>query len=130
MPERQVRGDGVTRVLLVEDHPMDALLLREELVLLGVDWRIEEVPTFTDAMTSWPGGAFEVLVLDLSLPDGQGLELLGRALELASGVPVVVLSGHVHSALAAQTLALGARGYVVKDLDAAAQLRDLVVQVS
>ncbi|MBB5365829.1 response regulator [Deinococcus humi] len=119
----------MTRVMLVEDHPVDALLLREELAALGVDWRIEEVPTFTAAAARWPGGTFELLVLDLSLPDGQGLELLGRALELSSGVPVVVLSGHAHPGLAAQTLNLGAMGYVVKDLGAATQLRDLVAQV-
>lgn len=120
----------MTRVLLVEDHPMDALLLREELAALGVAWTIEEVPTFAAAVTSWRGGAFEVLVVDLNLPDGQGLELLGRALALASGVPVVVLSGHEHPALAAQMLQLGARGYVVKALDAAKQLRALVAQLT
>ena len=90
--------------------------------------RLEEVPTFTAAATSWPGGAFELLVLELSLPDGQGPELLGRALELVAGVPVVVLSGHAQPVLAAQMIDLGARGDVVKDLDAAEQLRDLVAQ--
>ena len=120
----------MTRVLLVEDNPMDALLFREELVSLGVGWRIEEVSTFTSAVTSWPGGAFELLVLDLNLPDGQGLELLGRALQLVAGVPVVVLSGHAHPMLAMQMLERGARGYVVKDLDAAEQLQRIVAQLA
>ena len=72
----------------------------------------------------------ELLVLDLNLPDGQGLELLGRALELVAGVPVVVLSGHAHPMLAMQMLERGARGYVVKDLDAAEQLQQLVAQLA
>lgn len=118
----------MTRVLLLEDQPMDALLLREELEVLGVGWTLEEVSTFAEAVSRWPGGAFDVLVMDLNLPDGQGMELLGRALELASGVPVVVLSGHEHPALTAQMLNRGARGYVVKDLHAAEQLRNLVAQ--
>lgn len=120
----------VTRVLLVEDHAMEALLLREMLALLEVAWTLDDVPTFAAAVACWPGGAFDVLVLDLNLPDGQGLELLDRALELASGVPVVVLSGHAHPVLAAQTLERGARGYVVKGLDAAEHLRDLVAQLT
>lgn len=109
---------------------MDALLLREELAALGVEWTLEEVSTFAEAVSRWPGGAFDVLVMDLNLPDGQGLEVLTRALDLASGVPVVVLSGHTHPVLTTQALALGARGYVVKGLDAAEHLRDLVAQVT
>lgn len=67
---------------------------------------------------------------ELSLPDGQALELLGRALELVAGVPVVVLSGHAHPVLAAQMMDLGARGDVVKNLHAAAQLQQTVARLT
>ncbi|WP_075834525.1 response regulator [Deinococcus marmoris] len=120
----------MTRVLLVEDHMTDVLLLRELLSLMAVAWTLEDVPTFAEAVGRWPGGAFDLLVVDLNLPDGQGLELLARALELASGVPVVVLSGHQHPGLAAQAVQLGARGYVIKDLEAAEQLHDIVAQLT
>lgn len=67
---------------------------------------------------------------ELSLPDGQALELLGRALELVAGVPVVVLSGHAHPVLAAQMIDLGARGDVVRNLHAAAQLQQTVARLT
>lgn len=116
------------RMLLIEDHPADVLLLQASLELMGLDWVLIDVPTFAEAARRWPGGDFEMLVLDLNLPDGYGLELLSRALELASSVPVVVLSGLANRAVAAQALQLGARGYVVKGLDAADQLQQIVAQ--
>ena len=118
------------RVLLIEDHPADVLLLQASLELMGLEWTLDDVPTFADAAQRWPGGNFEMLVLDLNVPDGHGLELLSRALKLASGAPVVVLSGLVNREVAAQAVGLGARGYVVKDLDAADQLQRIVAQFS
>ncbi|CAM4094885.1 response regulator [Deinococcus marmoris] len=115
----------MTRVLLVEDHLTDVVLLRELLSLMAVEWALEDVPTFAEAVGRWPGGAFDLLVVDLNLPDGQGLELLTRALELASGVPVVAMSGNENPRLAAQAVQLGARGYVLKDLEAAEHLHDI-----
>ncbi|OLV16215.1 class II fructose-bisphosphate aldolase [Deinococcus marmoris] len=90
----------------------------------------EDVPTFVEAVGRWPGGAFDLLVVDLNLPDGLGMDLLARALELAAGVPVVVMSGHENPRLAAQAVQLGARGYVIKDLEAAEHLHDIVAQLT
>lgn len=116
------------RMLLIEDHPADVLLLQASLELVGLDWVLIDVPTFAEAVRCWPAGNFGLLVLDLNLPDGYGLELLSRVMELAAGTPVVVLSGLADSTVAAQALGLGARGYVVKALDAAEQLQQLVAQ--
>lgn len=60
----------MTRVLLVEDHPADVLLRRELLEIAGLDWTFEAVPTFAEATRCWQTGQFEVLLLDLDLPDG------------------------------------------------------------
>ncbi|CAM3174663.1 response regulator [Deinococcus saxicola] len=116
----------MTRVLLVEDHPADVLLLRELLEIAELSWSLKDVPTFAQAVQCWQTGQFEVLLLDLDLPDGLGLELLARALELTSGAPVVVLSGLENREMAAQSVQLGARGYVVKGLEAAEHLGQIV----
>ncbi len=113
-------------VLLVEDHDADAVLLVELLELAGVSWQVEHVRTFADAGQRWLGGAFEVLLLDLDIPDGFGLELLSRALKLTSGAAVVVLSGLANPEVAARAVQLGARGYVVKGPEAARRLVELV----
>lgn len=102
------------RVLLVEDHVADALLLSEWLELEGLAWEVVHVQTFAAAASCWEGGRFGALLLDLALPDGLGLELVSRGLALAGEVPVVVLSGREDGAVAAQAVNLGARAYVVK----------------
>ncbi len=116
----------MTRALLIEDHPADAHLLREVLELAGMDWTVEHVSTFAEAVQCWPGGCFDVLLLDLDLPDGLGLELLARALTLAQETAVVVLSGLADGEVATRARQLGARGYVVKGLDAAEHVRQIM----
>ncbi|AFZ69487.1 response regulator [Deinococcus peraridilitoris] len=113
------------RVLLIEDHDADALLLVELLELVGADWQVEHVQTFAEAARCWPGGAFDVLLLDLDIPDGFGLEVLSRALLLAAGKPVVVLSGLANPEVAVSAVQLGARGYVVKGFGSVQQLMKL-----
>jgi CheY-like chemotaxis protein len=104
----------VTRLLLVEDNLADAILLEEWLELAGLAWEVVHVETFAAATACWEGGGFDALLLDLDIPDGFGLDVLGRALVLAGEVPVVVLSGRQERALATEAVALGARAYVVK----------------
>lgn len=106
------------RVLLVEDHYADALLLTEWLEAAGAAWEVEHVETFAQATECWQAEPFAALLLDLDIPDGFGLELLSRGLTLAGGRPVVVLSGLVDDTVAAKVLALGARAYVVKGQEA------------
>ena len=113
----------VMRVLLVEDHVVDALLLSEWLELEGLAWEVFHVQTFAAAASCWEGGGFGALLLDLALPDGCGLDLVGRGLALAGEVPVVVLSGLEDGAVAAQAVDLGARAYVVKGPGAVQDLR-------
>ncbi|GGL72959.1 hypothetical protein GCM10010840_08740 [Deinococcus aerolatus] len=79
--------------------------------------------TFAAAASRWEGDGFGVLLLDLALPDGFGLDLVSRGLALAGEVPVVVLSGLEDGAVAAQAVELGARVYVVKGPGAVQDLR-------
>lgn len=113
------------RVLLVEDHAPDALLLTELLELLGADWQVDHVTTFAQAVHNWNLELYGAMLLDLDIPDGWGLDLLGRALKLAPDSPVVVLSGLSNPEVAAQAVALGARAYVTKGFDVAGQLLTL-----
>lgn len=102
------------RVLLVEDHFVDALLLTEWLEVVGLPWQVKHVETFAEATACWREDRFDALLLDLDLPDGFGLEVLGRALVLVGNAPVVVLSGLLDEGVAQEARELGARAYVVK----------------
>jgi len=57
----------------------------------------------------------DVVLLDLSLPDGDGLETLRMVLEQYADIPIVVLSGHDDENLALEALQIGAQDYLVKE---------------
>lgn len=99
------------RVLLVEDHPMYGAGLRATLdgdPRLTVVGLVGDLASATAAVHDLRP---DVLVLDLSLPDGSGLTLLG---EVAAQTPVLVLTSHDDDQHVYAALRAGARGYLVK----------------
>jgi two-component system, cell cycle sensor histidine kinase and response regulator CckA len=106
--------DGI-RVLLVEDNPGDARLFTELLRGAGASHlRLVQVDRLADAIDSLSRDSFDVMLLDLSLPDADGLETLVRAHAQAPKIPIVVLTGHDDEALAVRAVRAGAQDYLVK----------------
>ena len=68
------------RLLLVEDNPGDAVLLRETLREVGGkdQFTLTHVTRLDEALQKLSGQTFDVILLDLSLPDAHGLETLSR----------------------------------------------------
>jgi DNA-binding NarL/FixJ family response regulator len=103
------------RVLQIEDNPADARLIREliaEESSIGFTWKhVERLSTATDILRVQP---FDLVLLDLSLPDSQGLETLNRLQPHASSVPIVVLTGLDNELLGMQAVRAGAQDYLVK----------------
>ena len=82
-------------VLLVEDNPGDARLVREMLVEPGPNvFDLSHTDRVGSALERLDAGGIDVVLLDLSLPDAQGLETLSRIQTADSTVPIVILSGH------------------------------------
>jgi DNA-binding NarL/FixJ family response regulator len=106
------------RVLVVEDHPLYRFALEHA---IGGDARLDLVASFADgdeALEAIVRLAPDVVLLDLDLPGVDGFALLAR---LADGPYVrcaVILSADERGASVHRALALGARGYLSKDLDA------------
>jgi two-component system cell cycle sensor histidine kinase/response regulator CckA len=104
-------------ILLVEDNPADARLIQRFFAQRhGAGVRVEHAETLASALTllSQDGGAFDVILLDLTLPDSESLGTL-RAVEAhAPEMPVVVLSGLADEELALQAVREGAQDYLVK----------------
>jgi diguanylate cyclase (GGDEF)-like protein/PAS domain S-box-containing protein len=100
-------------VLLVEDNPADARLLREMFNEQG-NTDLMHVECMSEAERYLAEHPVDVILLDLGLPDAQGLDAVRRAHAAAPRVPVVVLTGLDDQALAAQALQEGAQDYLVK----------------
>jgi two-component system KDP operon response regulator KdpE len=99
------------RVLVVDDEPPIRKLLRMGLGSQG--YEILDAPsgkTALELMEDKP----DIVILDLGLPDIQGLELLRKIRELNESVPIVVLSSRGDEAAKVQALDLGADDYVTK----------------
>ncbi len=106
--------DGI-RVLLVEDNPGDARLLTELVRDTGAgQWKLVHVDRLSTALDRLSREPFDVMLLDLSLPDADGLDTLIRAHGEAPRIPIVVLTGHDDEALAVRAVRAGAQDYLVK----------------
>jgi PAS domain S-box-containing protein len=110
-----VIAEPATRLLLVEDNPGDARLLREMFNELGAQrTEITHVERMVEAESHLAGHSVDLILLDLQLPDVQGLDAVRRARNAAPRVPLVVLTGTDDETLAMKTLQEGAQDYLVK----------------
>ena len=89
--------------------------LRDILVDAFAGAIIHEVGSGRDAIASIHSHTWHVMVLDLSLPDGSGLDVLKRVRELRPRLPVLILSMHAADQFARRAIAAGASGYLTKD---------------
>jgi serine phosphatase RsbU (regulator of sigma subunit) len=102
-----------TRVLLVEDDDGDAFLVRELLTDTAPDIYIDRVRTLHDAEALLPG-EFDCVLLDLGLPDAQGMEALRTLLDAAPTLAVLVLTGLSDEVRGIESVSFGAQDYLVK----------------
>ncbi|HLE84012.1 MAG TPA: response regulator, partial [Thermoanaerobaculia bacterium] len=103
------------RVLLVEDNPGDARLIREMLREAGPGrFEIEQADRLDAAFECLKGSRSEVVLLDLGLPDSQGLATFERLRLEAPDVPVVVISGLDDDEVALAAVRSGGQDYLVK----------------
>ncbi len=104
------------RILLVEDEPANAFLFREFLArapgLAGAE--IHDANRLSTALELLEGEQFDLVFLDLGLPDSYGLETLEAFRARAPTIPVVVLSGSVDPATEDKARALGAAAFLNK----------------
>jgi signal transduction histidine kinase len=117
----------IKKVLLVEDNPGDARLLREMLREESpLDIGLTCVGFMAEAERLLVSHVFDIVLLDLGLPDAQGLAAVRRARAAAPAIPLVVLTGMDDEALAAHCLQEGAQDYLVKgQIDTRGMLRAL-----
>jgi len=102
--------------LLIEDNPGDAFLFQNMLKQsIAVRFRVVATDRLESAMQCLIREEFDVVLLDLSLPDSQGLETLLILKEHIPNLPIVVLTGFNSEMLALESVRLGAQDYLVKE---------------
>ena len=103
------------KILLVEDNPQDAFLFRSQLEDAAIDeTSITLTANLRDACDAASKSRFDVVVLDLDLPDSRGLGTIRTLQRAAPSAPIVVLSGHDDSATAMHAVELGAEEFLLK----------------
>jgi PAS domain S-box-containing protein len=99
-------------VLLVEDSPADARFVQE--ILAPRAYLLKHVSSLSDAHDYISQHRVKVILLDLSLPDGQGLESFLSMNAIAPDTPILVLTGLDDQEISIQAVKLGAQDYVLK----------------
>jgi PAS domain S-box-containing protein len=103
------------KVLLFEDNPGDARLILEMLKESNTDqFELTQVECFEEGLRHLSKESFNVLLLDLGLPDTSGIETLLKAQAVAPGVPIVIMTGLSDELLAIKAMQMGAQDYLVK----------------
>src|SRR5712691_10634791 len=103
------------RVLAIEDNRRFLELMRSHLTKRGFTVNIAE--TLADGLVMASASCHDVVLLDLSLPDGDGKEFIDRLRREHSSIPIIVLSARGEIAERLGSLDLGADDYLVKPFD-------------
>ena len=108
-------NDSPIHVLLVEDNPGDVVLVRAALEAAeGAKFEVVSISRLGAAIDHANARPADVMMLDLGLPDAQGLETFLRAHAALPGIPILVLSGLLDQEIAIQAVQQGAQDYLVK----------------
>ena len=105
------------KVLLIEDDAGDASLIRHHLKMAQrVDFQVHWVQSMQQAIERLKAGElrFDIILLDLSLPDSHGLESVRSARAAAAEIPIIVLTGNDDESFALEAIEAGAEDYLVK----------------
>ncbi len=111
-----LRERPTIKVLLVEDNPGDARLVEILLSDTGssVGFQVAHFGRLEEAVEHLGDHEYDVILLDLSLPDSSGLETVSRARAAAPSTPMVVLSGRDDEETTLLALQRGAQDYLIK----------------
>ena len=114
MVETEMHTD-VIKILLIEDNPGDTRLIRKMLSDSELfNCVLECRSRLSTAIACLAGQPADIVLLDLGLPDSQGLDTLAKVCARVPGIPVVVLTGMDDEGLALEAMRQGAQDYLLK----------------
>ncbi len=103
------------RALLIEDNPEHLQLLRDLLSASPTSsFHLEWGRNLSEGLDRLEKSEFDVLLLDLDLPESTGIDTFTRVYEKSKSIPIIVLTGLADEDLAMKTVQMGAQDYLVK----------------
>lgn len=111
------------RILLLEDNPTVAKHTRRVLIDEGFD--VEVASTYQAAWTQTQSNPYDLLLVDILLPDGDGMDLCRRLRAQGSTTPLIFVSGLSDTSIVIEGLNAGAQDYVRKPFE----MQELVARV-
>ncbi|MBA4176355.1 MAG: DNA-binding response regulator [Leptothrix sp. (in: Bacteria)] len=124
-----VAAGAALRLLIVDDHAIVREGLKRVLEGTAEDWSVAEAQGGFEALALLRREHFDLAIIDLSMPDMNGLELLRRVRSEFPQLVVLILSMHAEEQYAVRAFKAGANGYVTKD-SAARELAAAVRKVA
>ncbi|MEO7766520.1 MAG: PAS domain S-box protein [Ferruginibacter sp.] len=105
------------RILVIEDNPGDFVLVEDFLTDKIISPLIVQAQNFEKAFSilSASHHSFDVILLDLSLPDKSGQELVTEMLEIAASCPIIILTGYTDIDFSIRSISQGILDYLLKD---------------
>ena len=103
------------KILIIEDNPADARLIKEALAEgNGGAYNLKYADSLSDGLKMISENTFDIILLDLSLPDSASLETITSISEKNKDIPLIILTGTDNLEIAIKSLSMGAQDYLVK----------------
>jgi DNA-binding NarL/FixJ family response regulator len=105
------------KVLMADDHAIIRKGVKQLLALTDDIQVVAEAANGQQVIEQLEQGRFDILLLDINMPDTEGVELIEKIHDLNSHLPILVLSMHEEAQVAIMAMQAGASGYLTKDSD-------------
>jgi signal transduction histidine kinase/DNA-binding NarL/FixJ family response regulator len=105
----------IIKILLVEDNKGDVIIIKELMKATGLKFEITHCSRLSEALNELPHNDYDVILIDLGLPDSSGIDTFKKIKEHADLAPIVILTGLDDEEIALTTVKEGAQDYLVKN---------------
>ena len=103
------------QILLIEDNVGDYQLILQMLDISEIaKFELIQTPRLVSGLKLLESGKFDIILVDLGLPDSVGLESFKAILETHPSIPIIILTGLANEEIGIQAIKLGAQDYLVK----------------
>lgn len=110
-----MKNKGSINVLLVEDNPGDAVIINEMFnEIPQIEFNVSHAKRLSEGLEIIHKEDFHIILLDLQLPDSQGIETFNHFHQLAPEIPIIILTGLEDEDFALDIVGEGAQDYLVK----------------